>query len=232
MALLSVVVSNASNVIAMQHVQSSTSALLNATPALWIAWLGSYGPRQSPLTLTMRVGIAIGLVGVVLVLSPSPRGWQFEAFGWQLLILGACLSWSLGTIYYRNAGAANPPLMFTALQMFAGGLGLLVAAAASGESFDPHWTARGFTAFLWLTLMSSCLAYSAYSWLAVNTTPVITGSYGYVNPAIAAILGWLVLDELLSWVQIVGMVVILAGTALVTGYWRPLPKAAKDPHVS
>jgi drug/metabolite transporter (DMT)-like permease len=141
-----------------------------------------------------------------------------------LLILLACLSWSLGTIYYHNAGAANPPLMFTALQMLAGGAGLLAAAWIYGETFNLHWTARRFAAFVWLTLMSSCLAYSAYSWLAVNSTPVVTGSYGYVNPAVAALLGWLVLSEKLSWIQIAGKVVILIRTAIVTGYWRPLPR--------
>ncbi|MBX3702178.1 MAG: EamA family transporter [Steroidobacteraceae bacterium] len=223
MGLLSVAFSNACNVIAMQHVQSNMSALLNATPSLWIAWLGSMGARGSPLTRTMRAGLAIGLVGVVFVLSPA-RGWDFGALGWQLLILVACLSWSLGTIYYRHAGSRNPPLMFTALMMLTGGLGLLAAAAVAGESFDPQWTRRGFVAFAWLTVMSSCIAYSAYSWLAVNTTPAVTGSYGYVNPAIAALLGWIVLAERLSWLQIAGMVVILVGTALVTGYWRPLPR--------
>jgi drug/metabolite transporter (DMT)-like permease len=225
MGWLAVAFSNACNVIAMQYVQSNLSALLNATPSLWIAWLGSLGSRGSPLTRTMRAGLLVGLAGVVLVLSPD-RGWDFGALGWQFLILAACLSWSLGTIYYRYADSRNPPLMFTALMMFTGGIGLLVGAALFGESFDVPWTARGLAAFAWLTVMSSCLAYSAYSWLAVNTKPVVTGSYGYVNPAIAALLGWLVLGEQLSWLQITGMVVILVGTALVTGYWRPLPRRA------
>ncbi len=227
MGWLAVAFSNACNVIAMQHVQSNMSALLNATPSLWIAWLGSMGRRGSPLTRTMRAGLLIGLVGVVFVLSPS-RGWDFGALGWQMLILAACLSWSLGTIYYRHADSRNPPLMFTALMMLTGGIGLLIGAAVAGESFDVRWTARGFAAFAWLTVMSSCLAYSAYSWLAVNTTPVVTGSYGYVNPAVAALLGWLILGERLSALQIAGMVVILVGTALVTGYWRPLPRRAKS----
>ncbi len=74
--------------------------------------------------------------------------------------------------------------------------------------------------------MSSCVAYSAYAWLTVHTSPVLVGSYGYVNPAIAAILGWLLLNETLSWVQMTGMLVILLGIALVTGYLRPLPRMA------
>ncbi|MET0293296.1 MAG: EamA family transporter [Steroidobacteraceae bacterium] len=224
MAFLAVLFSNACHVIAMQTVQSNTAALLNATPALWIAWLGTFGPRKRPLTRAQQLGLAVGLVGVLMILAPK-GGFRVAGLGWQLLILLGCLSWSLGTIYHRNSAAANPPLMFVALQMLAGGLGLLLLAATAHESFDFEWTPRAFAAFLFLTLASSCLAYSAYAWLTVHTTPVVVGSYGYVCPAVAALLGWLVLGETLSWIQLVGMAVILAGIALVTGYWRPLPRS-------
>jgi drug/metabolite transporter (DMT)-like permease len=225
MAFLAVLFSNACHVIAMQYVQSNTAAFLNATPALWIAWLGTFGERRKPLSGTAQIGLLIGLAGVLLVLAPK-GGFKLVGFGWQLLILLGCLSWSFGTTYHRNSGAANPPLMFVALQMLAGGLGLLAAAAIAGEPFAIHWTPRAFAAFLWLTLASSCLAYSAYAWLTVHTSPVVVGSYGYVCPAVAALLGWLVLDETLSWIQITGMAVILLGIALVTGYLRPLPRVA------
>jgi drug/metabolite transporter (DMT)-like permease len=223
MGLLAVLFSNACQVIAMQHVQSNTAALLNATPALWIAWLGTFGHRRSHLTGTARLGLLIGFVGVMLVLAPQ-GGFDLAGIGWQLLILLGCFSWSLGTIYYRNSGSANPPVMFTALQMLAGALGLLAAAAIAGEPFDVHWTPRGLFAFTWLALMSACLGYSAYVWLATHTTPVVVGSYGYVNPAVAALVGWLVLGEKLAWMQITGMLVILLGVALATGYLTPMPR--------
>ena len=106
MAFLSVAFSNACHVVAMQYVQSNTAALLNATPALWIAWLGTFGPRRRPLTGTQQAGLAIGLAGVLLILSPK-GGFHLAGLGWQLLILLGCLSWSLGTIYHRNAAAVN-----------------------------------------------------------------------------------------------------------------------------
>ena len=224
MAFLAVLFSNACHVIAMQTVQSNTAALLNATPALWIAWLGTFGPRKRPLSGAQQLGLMVGLAGVLMILAPK-GGFHVAGLGWQLLILLGCLSWSLGTIYHRNAAAANPPLMFVALQMLAGGLGLLLLAAIAREPFAFDWTPRAFAAFLFLTLASSCLAYSAYAWLTVHTTPVVVGSYGYVCPAVAALLGWLVLGETLSWIQIAGMAVILAGIALVTGYWQPLPRS-------
>ncbi len=225
MAFFSVLFSNACHVIAMQFVQSNTAAFLNATPALWIAWFGTFGPRRKRLSGTAQIGLLVGLAGVLLVLSPK-GGFHLAGFGWQLVILLGCLSWSLGTIYYRNSGAANPPLMFSALQMLAGGVGLLVAALIAGEPFAFQWTPRGLAAFLWLMLMSSCLAYSAYAWLTVHTSPVVIGSYGYVCPAVAALIGWLAIGETLTWIQVIGMAVILLGIAMVTGYLRPLPRVS------
>ncbi len=224
MAFLSVLFSNACHVIAMQFVQSNTAALLNATPALWIAWLGTFGRRRKPLSGAAQAGLLVGLAGVLLVLAPR-GGFHLAGIRWQLLILLGCLSWSLGTIYHRNSGTANPPLMFVAMQMLAGGLGLLAVAAVAGASFSLHWTPRAFAAFLFLTFASSCLAYSAYAWLTVHASPVIVGSYGYVCPAVAAIIGWLALGETLTWIQITGMAVILLGIALVTGYLTPMPRS-------
>ena len=222
MAFVAVLFSNACHVIAMQFVQSNTAALLNATPALWIAWLGTFGPRRKPLTTAQKIGLLVGLVGVLMILAPK-GGFHVAGLGWQLLILLGCLSWSLGTIYHRNSATVIPPLMFVALQMLAGGLGLLLIAPLTGEPLSFQWTPRALAAFLFLVLASSCLAYSAYAWLTVHATPVVVGTYGYVCPAVAAVLGWAVLGEKLSWIQLAGMAVILAGIALVTGYWRPLP---------
>jgi drug/metabolite transporter (DMT)-like permease len=222
MAFLAVLFSNACHVIAMQYVQSNTAAFLNATPALWIAWLGTFGARRRPLSGAQQAGILVGLAGVLLILAPK-GGFQAAGVGWQLLILLGCLAWSLGTIYHRNAAPVNPPLMFVAMQMFAGGLGLLAVAPVTGEAFALDWTPRAIAAFLWLTLASSCLAYAAYAWLTVHTSPVVVSSYGYVCPAVAAVAGWMLLGEMLTGVQIAGMAVILAGVALVTGYWQPLP---------
>jgi drug/metabolite transporter (DMT)-like permease len=222
MAFLAVLFSNACHVIAMQYVQSNTAAFLNATPALWIAWLGTFGARRRPLSGAQQAGIMVGLAGVLLILAPK-GGFHAAGLGWQLLILLGCLAWSLGTIYYRNAGTVNPPLMFVALQMLAGGIGLLAIAPIAGEAFSLDWTPRAIVAFLYLTLASSCLAYAAYAWLTVHTKPVVVGSYGYVCPAVAAVAGWLLLGEALTWVQLSGLAVILAGVALVTGYWQPLP---------
>jgi drug/metabolite transporter (DMT)-like permease len=68
----------------------------------------------------------------------------------------------------------------------------------------------------YLTFFSSCLAYTAYGWLSLNTKPAVISTYSYVNPAIAAFLGWAFLHENLSGVQQVGMVVIIVAVCILT----------------
>ena len=222
-----VVISNGINVLGMQHVASNVVALLNATPALIIGWLGTFGRRATPLSGPARAGLVLGLLGVLLVLDPGDEFTRGSTLGWQLVILIGCTGWSLATVYFRNATISNTPTMFLSLQMLVGGVTLLVLSPLAGEPLDMQWTPQATAAFLWLTLMSSCLAYSAFSFLALNTAPVVAGSYAFVNPCIAALLGWLALGEDLGLRQVGGMVVILVAVALASGYTERLVRLAE-----
>ena len=134
----------------------------------------------------------------------------------QAGVLIACFSWSLGTLYYRSIDTELSSLMFMALQMFMGGLMLLSLGLVHGDA--AHWAPNtsGLMALLYLTFFSSCLAYTAYGWLSLNAAPALIGTYGYVNPAIASVLGWQFLHEHLSGTQLVGMVVIIVGVSILT----------------
>ena len=92
---------------------------------------------------------------------------------------------------------------------------LLVPALLAGEPARWDWEPRGLAALAWMVVMSSCIAYTAYAWLSVHATPAQTGSFGLVTPALAALLGWWILDERLSQTQLIGSAVILAGVLLV-----------------
>lgn len=208
-------VSNGLNTWAMQYIPSNESALLNGTSAFWIAGLGVFGRRGHPLTRSAILGLAIGFVGAVLMLIPKGPLFTKGSLA-QLGVLTACASWSLGTLYYRSINTQLNYMMFMALQMLIGGLMLLALALSRGDSM--HWppNAPGLISLLYLTFLSSGLAYTAYGWLTMNTTPTLIGTYGYVNPAIAALMGWLVLHEHLSGLQLIGMAVIIVGVCILT----------------
>jgi drug/metabolite transporter (DMT)-like permease len=213
--LLMVVVSSGCNMLSMRHVASNQSALLNASSALWIALLGTFGRRGHALSWRTRIGLAMGFAGVALVLWPH-GGYSASNLGWQLLIVFGCFGWALSTVYFRTVQPKVGVLMFTGMQMIVGGsiafgIGLVSGDAARWEHSLPGYAALGY-----LLLFSSCLTYSAFAYLITRTTPARLGTYAYVNPVVAAILGWALLDEKLSTVQIVGSAVIVAGVSLVT----------------
>jgi drug/metabolite transporter (DMT)-like permease len=222
--------SNGLNVWAIRYIPTNESALLNSTAAFWIAGLGVFGRRGHPLTRRAVLGLVIGFLGTALMLIPK-GDLTSSNLPAQLAALGACLAWSLGTLYYRGMDTQMGSLMITALQMLLGGLMLLAVGIANGD--PAHWTtdAPGVIALAYLTLFSSCLAYTAYGWLALNAAPTLIGTYGYVNPAIAAFLGWQFLHEHLSGLQLTGMVIIIVGVVLLTLPGGSLldPKTLQEP---
>jgi drug/metabolite transporter (DMT)-like permease len=214
-SLLMISLSNGTSTFALQHIPSNEGALLAAGSALWIAFLGSLGPQGHALSVRAIVGLLIGFAGVALIVWPradAPRG----HLGWQAMVLFGGLAWSVGTVLYRNARLPVGPVAFNAVIMGFGGLWLSIAGFASGEAPRWHWDGSGLLALVYLAVFGSALAYTAYAWLLKYTSADRVGTFAYVNPAVAALLGWAVLDEKLSALQLLGMLVVLAGVALVT----------------
>lgn len=217
MSLLGVAGSNGLQVWAMQWVPSHASALLNASCALWIVLFGLTGRRAHNPGVRAAAGLTIGFAGTALLVWPSGSADIAPTVPLlpQLVILVSCVLWSLGTIYMRNHVVDIDLFALVGLQMLAGGTWLALAGLIRGEASLWHWSTAGMVAMAYLVVASSGFAYMAYAWLARHATPAQTGTYSYVNPAIASVAGYLLLDERLSLLQVVGAVVILLGVLLV-----------------
>ncbi|MBT8132840.1 MAG: EamA family transporter [Gammaproteobacteria bacterium] len=134
-----------------------------------------------------------------------------------MAILISPIAWSAGTIISRSHDLATEPLMMAGWQMFIGGCVLTVIGVAAGELQTVSMTRDGLGALLYLTLFGSCLAYATFIWLIRHTTPDKLATIAYVNPAIATILGWWVLDEVLRGMQFFGMLIIIISVFIVSG---------------
>jgi len=214
-AVLLLVTANGLVVWGEQWVASNQAALIVATTALWIAALGALGPRGEPLGGRTITGLAIGLLGVAVLLDP-PSEFGRGLFLGQLAILGASVAWASGSIYARRVRPRTAPLMSAAWQSLLAGLILIALGLAQGEAAHWRWTPASAASLLYLIVFGSCLAYAAYVWLLHEVTPASLGTYAYVNPAVAVVLGWWLLDERLDARQLIGMIVILAGVVLVS----------------
>jgi len=214
-SLVLIAFSSGSSTFALKYIASNEVALLNASLALWIAGLGTLGAKGQKLTVPSTFGLCIGFVGVALLVWPAEARLT-PHIGWQLLVLAAAAVWAGGTILYRNSTLVIGTIAFNAMIMLVGGMVLGLAGVASGELPRWHWEWRGMLAILFLAVFTSAITYTAFTWLMKNARTDHVATFAYVNPAIATVLGWLVLGETLSPQQMLGMLVVLGGVVLVT----------------
>lgn len=223
-ALLLFVLANGLVVWGEQWVASNQAALIVATTALWLAWFGALGQHGHKLSPRTVAGLGLGFLGVAVLLLPG-NGFVLDHLAAQFALLVASLSWAVGSIYLKRAKPSTPPFMSAAMQSLIAGVVLCMVGVASGEIPRWTWTHDAMVSLAYLVVFGSCFGYAAYAWLLHEVSPATLGTYAYVNPAIAVVLGWWWLDERLDAAQLGGMAVILVGVVLVT----TRPKEALPP---
>lgn len=214
LGLLFVVGGNGLVVYAERDVPSNVAALIIATAALWIAALGAIGARGEQVHRQAIFGLVAGFAGVALLMWPDGKTPTAGLRGQAVIALAAFL-WAAGTIFARRRQPSTPALMATGLQSLIGGSALIAWSLVRGEWDAMHVHPTGLAALAYLTVFGS-MGFFAYNWLVHRTTPAKLGTYAYVNPAIAVVLGWWLLDEALNARQLVGMAIIVVGVAWVT----------------
>jgi drug/metabolite transporter (DMT)-like permease len=159
--------------------------------------------------------VAVGFGGVALLLLPGGATHLGKPIGFFLVVLAA-FSWALGSFSSRRVPLPANALLSTAIQMFGGGLTLLVAGLALGEAPDVHpdrFSTDSLLAFAYLIFIGSLVAYTAYVWLLQNAPISKVATYAYVNPVIAIFLGWSILSENVTATMLIGAVVIVCSVA-------------------
>ena len=201
-----------------QTVPSGIAALLIALLPMWVAILGRvfFGER---LPRAAIAGVALGLVGVGILVGPSASPAETFNAGGILALLVSPVSWACGSLYSAHrARLPKDPLVATGGQMLAGAAILVVLAAVKGEYTGFRLEAvspESLAAFAYLTIVGSLIAFTTYVWLLrVAPLPMIA-TYAYVNPIVAVILGALVLQEPITPRTVVAGAVIIVGVAMI-----------------
>ena len=211
---------NASVAWAEQRVPSGLAALLIGVMPIWMVGL-EWLRRGSRPSKQVVAGLLLGAVGVGLLVLPQGGGNGMDLLGAAVLILAAA-SWAWGSVISKSAPLPKSPFLATSLEMIAGGVLCLMVAALSGElqGFSvADVSSRAALAWLYLVVFGSLVAFTAYIWLLGVTSIAKVGTYAYVNPIVAVLLGWAVLGEPVTRRTIVAAAVILLGVALVNVGW-------------
>lgn len=225
---LMVGVGNLAVVWAELHVPSGIAALLVATAPFWMAIIELFRTHGERMTLRGAIGMAIGFVGVALLVTPGVSGaWSIGFLLGALAIQVGGIAWQLGSAHGKYNLRHVPLMASSALQMLFGGLIVTIAGVVAGEVPKFAVTPRTFAAIAYLTIFGSIVAYSAYVFALAHMRTTFVSLYAYVNPVVAVFLGWLILSEPLTPLSVLAMVVILAGVALVqSSSWAKKPQVA------
>ena len=161
---------------------------------LWMAMLDALRPAGAPLTPRIIIGLVIGFFGVALLIGPGEflGGQPVHTLG-ALVLLGAALSWSIGTVYGRSTRGRSTPLQETMMRLLTGGGFLLLGSFIFGEGqrFDPTAVSlRSLLSLGYLVVFGSIVTFSAFTWLLSHMNPARLGTYAYVNPVVALLIGW------------------------------------------
>ena len=202
--------------VAEQHVPSGLAALLVASVPLWVVVLRMAVARER-VALGTLVGVGIGFCGLALLLLPGSRPADATTLGVVLVLIAAC-SWATGSFLSPRMTMPSDPLVSTAWQMVAGGAALLVGGVIAGEPLDlglGHASAKSLFALAYLITAGSWVAYTAYAWLLQNAPISQVSTYAYVNPLVAVVLGWAILDEQLAVGMLAGAGLVVASVAAI-----------------
>lgn len=203
------------------HVSSGLAAVLAALVPLWLA---VFSMAKQPLGPKGWMGLLLGLAGVCVLVWPS--GGARVHMGGLAALVAAPIIWSWGTLHGKHFVHGGGLLTNVGIQMATAAVIGLTVAPLSGGFLRGPLTHRAVGAAVYLALFGSMLAFSAYVYLAKAWPPAKMGTYAYLNPLVAVLLGGLILHERFGPRQVLGMAVILGAVALVQ--LRPAPPRAAE----
>jgi drug/metabolite transporter (DMT)-like permease len=221
---------------AEQRVPSGVAAVMLATIPVFIALSEILFLQTQRLTVRLALALLIGIGGVAVLMSNSLNlgGAPVDRRGAVALIV-ASVSWSIATVLARKLPLPPSKVMSSGAQMLAGGIMLTITAAALGEFRHFHPSAvspAAWFSLIYLIIAGSIVGFTAYVWLIHHESPTKVGTYAYVNPVVAVLLGYLLGGEALGLRTILGTMFVLISVVVITTTRAKKPAAelaVKDP---
>lgn len=212
---------------AEQRVPSGVAAVMLATIPVFMALSEIVLLGTQKLTVRLAFALLVGIGGVAVLMSHSLNlgGAPIDTAG-ALALIVAAISWSIASALTRKLPLPPSKVMSSGAQMLAGGvlLGLASAALMEFRGFHLGTVSRGaWLSLLYLIVAGSIIAFTAYVWLIHHESPTKVGTYAYVNPVVAVLLGYFVGGEKLDLRTILGTLLVLVSVVVITTTRAKIP---------
>jgi len=201
-------------------VPSGFASLVVSTLPIQIALIEMVLPGGDRMNLRGWAGTLLGTAGIVLLVWPALHqpggvaGYSRPLLG-VLVLLGAALSFAIGSVLSRRFAFKADTFVATGWQVGAAAVFNWTIALSKGDLHHAQWTWHGVAAIIYLSVFGTLFGLVAFTYLLQNVAVTKVATYAFVNPAIAVLLGVLLLGERLASTEVIGMVVIVASVAMV-----------------
>lgn len=201
---------------ALKYVDSGFGALLASTQPLFVLFLMRtlYGQKILPKAI---IGVFLGILGMILLVQQQGLNFGENSFKGILMIFSCVLCWSYASVFVSKNEFPVNQFVSAGYQMITAGVLLLLASLTLGESWlaPNQWTVSAQVSMLLLILFGSIVAFTSFNYLLKVVSPEKVATSAYVNPVIALILGWYVLDEQISVQSMIAALILLTGVYFI-----------------
>lgn len=192
---------------AEMHIPSGVAAIICSLMPVMVIVINVMVHRDERPTPTMLVGIVVGLAGIVLMFSEHLAGFtETEYIIGIVFTFAALVAWAGGSIWIKKKNTDSNLFVNAGLQMFFGGLLLFPLSLAFDDLSIVTFSREVTWSLLYLILIGSLVAYASYAYALRKLPMTIVSLYAYINPVVAVVLGWLILNETLNtriWIAII-----------------------------
>jgi drug/metabolite transporter (DMT)-like permease len=220
---------------AEQFVESGPASVFVAAVPLWAAFFDVMVPGGTTrFTWRIGAGLALGFLGSALLAGITPGQLLETDLKGPVALTLASASWAYGTVYIKRRSTDTTPFAASAVQMMIGGAVITALGLVRGETNQWQFTSDGIGALAYLIVFGSIVGYTAYAYALRHASATVVGTYAYVNPVVAVLLGWMILDESITLRTIGAMALILGAVLMIQlapAQVKPTPasEAAKAP---
>jgi len=206
-----------------QYITSGMASILNSTVPLFTLVMAAVFLADDPLTLPKGLGLLVGFLGVVVLMSNQVQGDLTRPKIGQLTMLLAAISYAVAAVYARHKVRGLTPEVQSLGQSLMATLVMMPLAFGVEAPFRLPHLPLTWVAVIWLGLMGSCIATLLYYSLLQSVGPTRTTLVTYIFPLVGVILGAIFLHERPDWHLLVGGALIISGVAVVN-LWRTAPR--------
>jgi drug/metabolite transporter (DMT)-like permease len=199
-----------------KFVSSGLAAIICSVMPIWMILINLFVNKDERPNWLIILGLLTGLSGIIMIFGEHLAEFSDSAYRLGIVITFlANFCWAIGTVWTKKKGSQGNPFMNAGLQMIFGGIFLIPLSLAFDDYATVQWSNELIFCLVYMILIGSVATYACYFYAIKKLPMTLVSMYAYVNPIVAFILGWLILDEKLNAHISIAILITIAGIYLV-----------------